>query len=452
MLKEAVAEYPPEVASEITTIPEDTIRELAHVYATNVPSTLFSYMGIDHYDNGHLTGFAQASLASITGNVGIYGGSINERWYYADNLNVLDFIFPDYKFPREIFTDDLFESAKEGSIQGDQPPIKALYVSTSNPLAQHSDYNYWINSVLPSLDFIVAADIYMTQAVKYADIVLPVAHWFEITDMQLASNHPYIVYGEQAVQPLYESKSDLDILKLLAERMGVSEYFDYSIDELLTMSISPSFAERTGCTLEKIKEDGVFKVWYQDPDKPNIGAGYNGVFGTPSGRAEFYNEDPAPRVVSTTSLDYFDPETERLPHFAPPIEAWPESELAEKYPLAFYQEHTRWRVHTQYSEAAWLRELDPEPTVKISTVDASNRDISTGDYVEIFNDRGSCVVKAVVSSALPTGMVSLPKGWLPHQHVHGNPWELTHMKLNPSSINQSYFDVAVEVRKWNGEA
>ncbi|HML23986.1 MAG TPA: molybdopterin-dependent oxidoreductase [Aggregatilinea sp.] len=450
LLKEAVAEYTPETVEEITTIPAQTLHDLAVLYATNTPSTLFSYMGIDHYDNGHLAGFAQASLASITGNIGIYGGTINERWYYADNLDVMNFVFPDYKFPRDIYTDDLFETAANGTIKGQPDPIKALYISTCNPVAAHSDYNFWMSTVLPSLDFIVAADIFMTDSVKQADIVLPVAHWFEFTDMELASNHPYIVYGAKAVEPLYESKSDLDILKLLANKMGVGQYFDYTEDELLQMSISPALAERTGCSLEKIKEDGVFKVWYQDPEKPNIGAGFNGVFGTPSGRAEFYNENPTPRVNSTTAQQ-FDPETDRLPHFDPPLEVWPEREIAKKYPLAFFQEHTRWRVHTQYSEAAWLRELDPEPTVKMSPADADARGISTGDYVEIYNDRGSCVVKAIVSAALPAGMVSLPKGWLPKQHKEGTPWSLTHMQLNPSSINQSYFDVAVEVRKWNGD-
>lgn len=174
------------------------------------------------------------------------------------------------------------------------------------------------------------------------------------------------------------------------------------------------------------------------------------MFDTPSRRAEFYNETPTPRVSSTTS-QAFNPDTEHLPRFEPPLEIWPESDIAKKYPLAFFQEHTRWRVHTQYAEAAWLRELDPEPTVKISPADADARSIHNGDYVEIFNDRGSCVVKAVISSALPAGMLSLPKGWLPHQHKKGSPWELTHMKLNPASVNQSYFDVAVEVRKWNGE-
>lgn len=51
----------------------------------------------------------------------------------------------------------------------------------------------------------------------------------------------------------------------------------------------------------------------------------------------------------------------------------------------------------------------------------------------------------------PKAWSPLPKGWLGHQHIAGAPSELTHMRLNPASVNQSFFDVAVEIRHWEGE-
>lgn len=451
LLKAAVAEYTPERAEEITTVPAETIRQLAVTYATAKPATLYHCMGIDHWDNGHMTTFAEGTLAAITGNVGKYGASLGFKWYYIDNLDVMGFIYPDGKFAKNIYTDDMFETARTGNIMGKPDPIKAMFVACCNPLGAYTDRNVWIDTVLPSIDFIVTADIFDSDTVEYSDIVLPVAHWFETTDMHFGQTHPYVMYAEAAAPPAFESKSDMEIIQLLAARLGVNQYFDYTPDELLEMSISKPFAERTGFTLEQLKKDGVFKLWYQSPDTPNITNGLNGIFATPSQRAEFYNEDPKPRVASTTSLK-FNPEQERLPRFVPPLEAWPESEAAKKYPLAFFQEHTRWRVHTQFADVPLLRELDPEPTVKLNPDDAAARGIRTGDDVEIFNDRGHVVVKAVLSSALPAGMVSLPKGWLARQHKRGAPGQLTHMNLNPASINQSFFDVAVDVRKWTEEA
>lgn len=451
LLKEAVAEYTPEHAETITTIPAATLREMAIRYATSKPATIYHCMGIDHWDNAHLTTFAEAGLASITGNVGKPGASIGFKWYYAENLDFPAWLMPDGKYARPIYTDDMFETARTGTIMGQPDPIKALYVSCCNPLGAYTDRNVWVNEVLPSIDFIVAADIFTSDTTEYADLVLPVAHWFERDDAQFANNHPYVIYGEKAVEPLGESKPDIEILRLLAGPLGIGEYFDHTDDELLDISLSKPWAERIGFTFDRLKKEGAVKVWYQNPDDPNICCGYEGVFPTETTRAEFYNPNPKPRVLSTTSMR-FEPDTDRIPRFQPPIEAWPGTEASQKYPLVFFQEHTRWRVHTQYAEVAWLRELDPEPTVKINPRDAAARGITAGDDVEIFNDRGHVVVTAVLSNALPEGMLSMPKGWLAHQHKAGAPSELTHMRLNPSSINQSYFDVAVDVRVWEGKA
>ena len=450
LLKDAVAEWTPEKAEEFTTIPANMLREMARRYATSKPATIYHCMGIDHWDNGHRNAFAEAALAAITGNVGKPGAGLGFKWYYAENLDWVAWMMPGGKTGRTIYTDDMFEVAKTGTICGEPDAIKALYVAGCNPLGAYTDRNTWINEVFPSIDFIVAVDIYNSDTVEYADLVLPAAHWFERQDMQLANNHPYIIWGDKAVEPLGESRPDIDILRDLAGPLGIKEFFPDDDDELLETAISKPWAERIGFSLERVKREGAVKVWYQSEEADNVCLGYDGTFPTPSGRAEFYNPNPAPRVLSTTSMR-FDPSIEKLPRFEPPIEAWPGTEAHAKYPLVFFQEHTRWRVHTQYAEVPLLRELDPEPTVKISPQDAEARGITSGDEVEIYNDRGHVVVKAVVSKALPQGMLSLPKGWLAHQHKVGAPSELTHMKLNPASINQSYFDVAVEVRLWDGE-
>lgn len=450
MLWGAVDEWTLDKAEEFTTIPAETLHELAVTCATETPTSFYHCMGIDHWDNGHLSTFAESALACVTGNVGRPGSQLDFKWYFAENLDFPRWLMPDGHAARTIYTDDMFEVANKGTIQEKPDAIKALYVSGCNPLGAFCDRNQWLDKVLPMLDFIVTVDIYNSDTVEYSDLVLPAAHWFERQDLQFGNNHPFIMWGDKAVEPLGESKPDIEILRMLAARLGIKEYFPDSDDEIIKTAINDSWAERIGFTLDRVKEEGAVKVWYQDPDKPNVCLGFDGTFPTPTGRAEFYNPNPRPRAQSGTSLR-FDPVSERLPFFSPPVEAWPTSPVHDKYPLAFFQEHTRWRVHTQYAEVPMLRELDPGPTVRMNPTDAANRSIETGDTVEIFNDRGHVVVTAIVSDALPEGMVSLPKGWLGHQHIAGAPSELTHMRLNPASVNQSFFDVAVEIRHWEGE-
>ncbi|MFR5093272.1 MAG: molybdopterin dinucleotide binding domain-containing protein [Adlercreutzia equolifaciens] len=53
-----------------------------------------------------------------------------------------------------------------------------------------------------------------------------------------------------------------------------------------------------------------------------------------------------------------------------------------------------------WSDNAYLRELDPEPTIKMNPVDAEARGIVDGDYVEVYNDRGHCVARVVFNDGI----------------------------------------------------
>jgi molybdopterin-containing oxidoreductase family molybdopterin binding subunit len=119
----------------------------------------------------------------------------------------------------------------------------------------------------------------------------------------------------------------------------------------------------------------------------------------------------------------------------------------KKYPLVYHTVRQRWRLHSQWHGTPWLRELDPEPLVKIHPEDAEKRGIRTGDVVEVFNDRGHVVIKAVLSEEMRPGMVSVPKGWQRHQFIEGSYQELTQDHCNTTDYNQSFYDVLCEVRK-----
>src|SRR5690606_21459151 len=134
------------------------------------------------------------------------------------------------------------------------------------------------------------------------------------------------------------------------------------------------------------------------------------------GRMEFYLENPQPRAASNEVIDY---DRERLPRFFPPTEAWPDNPLAKKYPLALLSTRPKFRVHSQWNQTPWLRELDPEPNVRIHPQDAAARSIANGDYVEVFNDRGHAVVKAVVSQGIRPGVMVFAKGWARDQYIAG---------------------------------
>ena len=78
----------------------------------------------------------------------------------------------------------------------------------------------WREDVEGKLDLMVAIDFRMTSTPIYADIVLPAATWYEKTDLSSTDMHPFVHPFNPAVNPLWESRSDWDIYKKLAEKFS----------------------------------------------------------------------------------------------------------------------------------------------------------------------------------------------------------------------------------------
>jgi molybdopterin-containing oxidoreductase family molybdopterin binding subunit len=265
----------------------------------------------------------------------------------------------------------------------------------------------------------------MTDTAEQADIVLPVTTWFENDDI-VPTMHPHVLLQERAIEPLFESKSDLEIFSMLAERLGFGDHFNKSPEEYIRLILDSQRLRDAGVTYEALKEKGAFRAAVS-PYVPYT----DGKFRTSSGRIEFYTE----------RLE------EKLPTFHPPIEAWPENPLASKYPLACTQAGARFRIHSQYANIPWFREIDPYPAVELNPADAVARSISEGDVVEVFNDRGKVRLRAKLNRGIRPGMVNISRGSPTKQFISGNSQELIADHRNPHTLNCSFFDTLVEVRK-----
>lgn len=445
LLKENVKEYTLEKASELTKISKEKIEELTKLYCDG-PTTIYTNYGIDHYQNGHLWSFASMIMASLTGNIarpgagftGLYVMSIpiNYADMYVTNGMMADNRIPQHHFHRVVKEQKLFD---------EDYPIKGLLSHCSNSMSNFTDQNVWFNDILPNIDFSVVIDTEFTDTARYADIVLPAAFWFEVNDLRVAYNNPYILMQEKAIEPLFESKSDLEIVTLIARKMGLTDFFPEDCDDIYWIKklLDSDTLRLMNITYERLQKEKVIRG-EGSAEKPYI-RGEKG-FLTPTGRAQLYCENPVPRVDYGQDISDVI-EKERLPYFKPPGEAWHENLLYKKYPLVFIQEHSRFRTHTQWFNVPMLRELDPEPLAKISPKDAESRGIETGDVVEVFNDRGKAVLKAEVNDSIMPGVISIPKGWQREQFIEGCFQELTSSISDPMAVNYAFFDSLVDVKK-----
>lgn len=443
LLKETMAPYTPDHAGQLCEVEPEIIQELARLYAVNKPGSIYS--GFIQYDNGVQTGHAWGILAALTGNIGKPGASVGHIGRAGHDINFAKLFFPEGRPNSKLIPwVYLKEVLKSGEFRGKPHPIKAMYIYASNVVCNATNQNEIVNTIFPAMDFIVVADMVETDTTKYADIVLPVCHWFEMIDIVQGPFHPYTAISEKALEPAYESKSNMDIYRLIADGMGLGQFFDYTDAEFIRMLLDHDTARKEGLTWEQLEKEKVIQTlptcWVNWEDNK---------FWTRSKRLEFYVEDPKPRLNCGVEIDK---SREHLPVFEPPIEAWPDNPLFKKYPLVYHTVRQRWRLHTQWFGTPWLRDLDPEPMVSINPKDAQERDIEDGDIVEVFNDRGHAVLKAKLSEAQRPGMVSVPKGWQRDQFIAGSYQELTTDYLNTTSYNQCFYDVLCQVRKAEGYA
>lgn len=439
MIKELVEDYTLEVAEEITTISAQTIEEFTQRYALNGPSTIYPLFGPDRYENGVNLAHSLGILACLTGNIGKEGAAcgLNTFW---QNMSWGTLNSVDESAMSPITGNVICSVAESHELNGEPyPEIKSFCYWSCNSIGNDPDQTRHLK-MLDSVDFVVCVDFRMTDTAMASDLVLPAAFWFEVEDAGSFGTHPFIIYQEKAIDPLFEAKSDFEIAKLIAEKMGLSHLYEITPEEYLRKFFEDDpQANKMGITLEALKRE---KVMRHTP-YPAI-YGKDG-FSHPSGRAELYCENPTQFVPWGNS---YDPEEDHLPKFVEPLEAWPTNPLHEKYPFVLLQQHTRWRTHTQWSHVPILRELDPEPVVKICPADADSRGVSNGDYVRVFNDRGTAVAKVVIDASYPSGVIDMPKGWQRDQFIEGGYQELSPYEVTLSTANAIPFDTLVDFEKY----
>ena len=103
-------------------------------------------------------------------------------------------------------------------------------------------------------------------------------------------------------------------------------------------------------------------------------------------------------------------------------------------------------LNSSFVNVKSLRDIEGEPILEIEEGDATARGIKSGQMVRVFNDRGSSLCKAVVSSRARHGVVNGLGVWWRKLGADGtNVNELTHQQLTDIGRAPSFYDCLVEV-------
>ena len=452
LLRDNIYERSLEEISSLTEVPVETMEQLADIVIDG-PVYHYEGYGPQAYNNGGQTTVAGLTLCALLGNLGKHGASYGAFWGLGLAGSLGD---PTYTAPNgpstglQIASVDLKNVVESGQFLGQPATIKMLWIYSANPLNTHTDTGAFADVIFPAMDYVITADSVMTDTAAHSDMVLPIAQWFELEEIANAGQCMSYNFNEKAIEPPYECKADFDIVTELGQKLGLSEYFTMTNEEALEHMFSGDIPAALGASYDTLKETKQVRFIPGNAETEPYVAYEGGVFATPTKRFEFYRETVLPRVAATVQPTPEQIEAERLPHFEPPLEAWPENPLYATYPFVLMSERPRYRVHSQWCTTPLLREIDPEPIVKINPADAAAKGIADQSYVECFNDRGTAVAKAIYSEAIRPGTLVYPKGWQLDQHKGGGWSYLSSTAYDPFIVNNNFMDVLCDIRPWEG--
>lgn len=433
-LAERVAPLTPEWAAPLTGLPADAIRDLAREYGSARPSAIRLNYGLNRCAGGGMNIRNIACLPALTGawRHAAGGALLSTSGHFPFDQHALERpdLYPtDGRPPRVINMSTIADAL----LHADEPPLRAIYVYNSNPVAVAPD-NRRVREGFAREDlFCVVHELFQTDTADYADILLPATSQLEHRDLHKAYGHLYAVDNRPAIAPLGEAKPNTEVFRLLAARLGFTEPELFESDDdiaaaafrrrdLRVLGLAPALAER-----------GWMRLNLPRPFAPFA----RGGFATPSGKCEFRSE--------TLARQGYDP----LPAYVPPHES-PVSnpELATRYPLALLTTPARNFLNTSFANLPRFLEQEGSPKLEIHADDAAARGIAAGDRVRIFNERGAFHARAVLTDRVRPGLVASPSIWWRKLSGDGeNANAVTSPALTDMGGGPTFYDCLVEVAR-----
>jgi anaerobic selenocysteine-containing dehydrogenase len=457
----ALQEYPPAKVAAITGLTVAEIEQLAHEYATTPPALIRLNYGLQRHGGGGMAVRAITCLPAVIGAWRHPGGGalLSTSQLYPFNAARLE--RPDL-CPPGTRTINMVQLAEALNGELAPPPVRALYVYNCNPAAVCPDQARVLDGLKREDLFTVVHEQFPTDTVDYADIVLPATTQLEHFDIHGSYGHLYVQTNEPAIAPLHEAKSNNDVFRLLARRLGFEpELFEVSDAELAAEALQanegrapagtsaadlaaptrgPTPPARQvfppphafdGITLQRLQREGPVRLRLP----PDYAPFAEGGFGTPSGKCELYSPRLAERGL--------DP----LPTYTPPHED-PQTrpDLAARFPLQMLSPPVPSFLNSTFVNIESLRRMAGEPTVEIHPRDAEARGIRQGQWVRVFNDRGGFRARAVVGETVKAGVVVSQGIWWNRYTPDGvNCNTTTSSRLTDLGGGATFFDNLVEV-------
>ena len=406
--------YSPEVVEAICWIDREQLKQAADLIWNCRPTAYYAWSGHEQHANATQTARAISLVHALTGSFDVAGGnvlfpSVPTAPITGEELAVAKAISPavgaaerplgptrwNHITSRELYTAILEEKPY---------PIRGLLGFGANMLVAHIDARRG-REALSALDFYAHADMFMNPTAEFADLILPVASPFEREALKIGFDvsldaQSLVQLRPPVVDPLGESRSDVDIVFNIAKRLGLDEYFwDGDIDAAYRYQLAPS-----GLTLEALRASpGGLRVSLQTKYVKYAELDGTGVvrgFATPSRKVKVWSE--------IFQANGYAP----LPEYVEPsMGPLARPDLTASFPLVLTCAKNSLFCNSQHRGVQALRKRAPDPEVELHPETAKARGISSGDWVLITTQEGSIRAKAYLNTNLDPRVVVGQHGW-----------------------------------------
>ncbi|MBB4302936.1 trimethylamine-N-oxide reductase (cytochrome c) [Rhodobium orientis] len=471
-----------EWAAEICGVDADKLKEMARSMAAK--RTLIT-MGwsIQRQDHGEQGPWMAHTLACMLGYIGLPGGGADFTLHYASygtpKGHGPSFAgFPAGEASKEVPAPipcsrvpwALANAGEKYDYNGQEyttPDLRLVIWAGGNPFHHHQERNKQID-FWQKPETIIISDINWTQSARFADIVLPISTLFERNDIcNISEQNAGLCAMQQAIEPLFESKTDFWVYSQVAKRLGFEAEYTDGMDEM--------------GWLKHIYEEGVAKAAEKGIESPDFDTFWNekkvwmyDVTDEKRNYVQFakFREDPLLNPVATPS-GMFEILSRKIAGYGyddcPGHPTWMEpferlgGTMSDKYPLHMTSSHPDYRLHSQLDNADLRHsyEVENREPVWIHPDAAEARGIADGDVVRIFNDRGAVLAGAVVTDRMKSDVIRLQEGaWYDPAEPgtkgalckHGDPNVLTFDKGTSKLAQGNCAHTAlVEIEKYAGD-
>jgi anaerobic selenocysteine-containing dehydrogenase len=431
-LAEHVKAYPPEAMAPIVGLTAETIVRFARRYGGTRRAFLRIGIGLSRHDNGGMTCRTLACLPALTGAYADpHGGALLSSGG-AFELDFSAFERPDLT-PRATRIINMIQLGRALTDPALRPPVKALYVYSSNPAAVCPNQSLVLAGLARDDLFTVVHEQVMTDTALHADLVLPATTSMEHLDVYRSFGQFYLQLAEPVIPPVGEARSNWEVCGALAAAMGAREaaaHYARGPEAAVRAALAGGAPHVRAITWERLRAEKSVRLALPRPYLP-----FAHGAPTASGKVEFLSAALAQQGLPA------------LPTWSP-LREGPERGDVGRYPLQCIVPPNRFFLNSSFSQSERLRRRQGTPTVLIAAGDAAARGIDDGDVVRVETARGDARFTARITDATREGVVVVEGIWWHRFHPGGRGVNvLTDDRLADMGGGPAFHSNLVEVRR-----